>query len=79
VVCQIETEKPDVPGFSQILNTRYFGATWNSPFDRYHSEHRYSGFGKSHELHNANGFVITVESTSTGKRVAAAAAASAGR
>lgn len=64
---------------AQILNTRYFGATWNSPFDLYHSEHHYNGFGKSYELHNANGFVITIESTSNGKRVGAAGAATTGK
>lgn len=53
----------------QVANTRYFGATWNGPFNLYYSDHRYNGFGKSYELHHANGFVVTVEDTSDGKRV----------
>jgi len=64
---------------SQISNTRYFGATWNSPFSLYHSDHHYNGFGKSYDLHHANGFVITVESTSDGKRVESKSGASKGR
>ena len=62
----------------QITNTRYFGATWNSPFSLYYSDHRYNGFGKSYELHHANGFVVTVEHTSDGKRVEMPSAAKAG-
>ena len=57
----------------QVANTRYFGATWNSAFDLYHSDHFYKGFGKSYAPKQANGFVITVEMTSDGKRLAAAA------
>lgn len=63
---------------AQITNTRYFGATWNGPFNLYHSDHRYNGFGKSYELHHANGFVITLESTSDGKRMEAATSTGAG-
>ncbi|HKW97221.1 MAG TPA: DUF1326 domain-containing protein [Bryobacteraceae bacterium] len=59
-----DAEKP-----AQISNVRYFGATWNSPFALYHSDHFYKGFGKSYQLHHANGFTITVESSSDGKRV----------
>jgi hypothetical protein len=54
---------------AQIFNTRYFAATWNSPFNLYHSEHSYKGGGKSYALKNANGFVITIEATSDGQRV----------
>ena len=54
---------------SQVQNVRYFAATWNGPFDLYHSEHFYKGFGKDYSLKKANGFVITVEMTSDGKRV----------
>jgi len=54
---------------AQIFNTRYFAATWNSPFNLYHSEHYYKGGGKSYSLKNANGFVITIEATSDGQRV----------
>ena len=64
---------PDKP--SQINNVKYFGATWNSPFTLYHSEHYYKGFGKSYELKRANGFTITVEQTSDGKRIPPAAPA----
>jgi hypothetical protein len=53
----------------QVQNTRYFAATWNSPFNLYYSDHKYDGFGKSYELHHANGFVVTVEHTSDGKRM----------
>jgi Protein of unknown function (DUF1326) len=63
----------------QVANTRYFGATWNSPFSLYYSDHRYKGFGKSYELHHANGFVVTVEHTSDGKRVEMADAAKMGK
>lgn len=59
-----DPEKP-----SLINNVRYFAATWNSPFTLYHSEHYYKGFGKSYELKRANGFTITVEQTSDGKRI----------
>ena len=58
---------PDKP--AQISNVRYFAATWNSPFALYHSDHYFKGFGKSYELHHANGFTITVEASSDGKRV----------
>jgi len=56
---------------AQVFNTRYFAASWNSPFDLYHSEHFYkgSGQGQNYSLKNANGFVITIEATSDGKRV----------
>jgi hypothetical protein len=54
---------------AQISNVRYFAATWNSPFALYHSDHYFKGHGKSYELHHANGFTITVESSSDGKRV----------
>ena len=54
-----------------IQNVRYFAATWNSPFSLYHSDHYYKGFGKNYQLHHANGFTITVEASSDGKRVAA--------
>jgi hypothetical protein len=56
---------------AQITGVRYFAATWNSPFSLYHSDHYFKGHGKSYELHHANGFTITVESSSDGKRVAA--------
>jgi hypothetical protein len=52
-----------------IANLRYFGATWNSPFTLYYSDHYFKGHGKSYQLHHANGFTITVESSSDGKRV----------
>ncbi len=55
---------------SQVGNIRYFGASWNSPFDLYHSDHYYKGFGKSYDLKEANGFMVTVEMTSDGKRIA---------
>lgn len=54
---------------AQIQNVRYFAATWNSPFNLYHSDHYYKGFGKSYSLKHANGFTITVEASSDGKRV----------
>ena len=63
----------------QIANTRYFAATWNSPFSLYYSDHKYNGFGKSYELHHANGFVITLEHTSDGKRMETAGAGKAGQ
>ena len=59
---------------AQVRNVRYFGATWNSPFNLYHSEHHYKGFGKEYSLKKANGFTITVEMTSDGKRVVKPAA-----
>lgn len=58
---------------AQVQNTKYFGATWNGPFDLYHSDHYYKGFGKSYAPKQANGFLITVEVTSDGKRMPAAA------
>jgi hypothetical protein len=57
----------------QATNTKYFGATWNSAFDLYHSDHSYKGFGKAYAPKQANGFIVTVEMTSDGKRVASAA------
>jgi len=54
---------------TELNNVRYFAATWNSPFALYHSDHYYKGFGKSYELHHANGFTITVEASSDGTRV----------
>ena len=54
---------------AQINNVKYFASTWNSPFNLYHSDRYYKGFGKSYELKKANGFTITVEMTSDGKRV----------
>jgi len=54
---------------AQVQNIRYFGATWNSPFTLYHSDHFYKGFGASYDLKQANGFVVTVEHTSDGQRV----------
>ena len=57
---------------SQVQNVRYFAATWNSPFALYHSTHFYKGFGKDYFLKGANGFVITLEMTSDGKRVTTA-------
>ncbi|MGH9658033.1 MAG: DUF1326 domain-containing protein [Bryobacteraceae bacterium] len=56
-----------------LNNVRYFGAVWNSPFTMYHSEHYYKGFGKSYSLKKANGFTISVEHTSDGKRMPAPA------
>lgn len=53
----------------RVDNTKYFAATWNSPFNLYHSDHYYKGFGKDYSLKHANGFIITVEHTSDGKRV----------
>jgi hypothetical protein len=59
---------PDRP--LQINNLTYRkGAAWNSPFDLYFSDHYYKGFGKSWELKEANGYMITVEVTSDGKRI----------
>jgi hypothetical protein len=60
----VDTGKP-----AQVFNVRYFAANWNSPFDLYHSEHFYNGGGKSYSLKKANGFVITIEATSDGRRV----------
>ena len=57
---------------AQLTNVRYFAATWNSPFSLYHSDHYYKGFGKAYELQHANGFTITVEASSDGKRMTAA-------
>jgi len=54
---------------AQVNNVKYFAATWNGPFALYHSDHYFKGFGKSYNLKEANGFVITVEHTSDGKRV----------
>ena len=54
---------------TSIANLKYFGATWNSAFDLYFSDHYFKGHGKSYSLKQANGFTITVESTSDGKRV----------
>ncbi|MBI3664937.1 MAG: DUF1326 domain-containing protein [Acidobacteria bacterium] len=59
---------------AQVTNTKYFAATWNSPFNLYYSDHYYKGFSKDYQLHHANGFVITVEMTSDGKRVTSSAA-----
>ncbi len=56
---------------SELHNVKYFGATWNGPFNLYFSDHFYKGFGKSYDLKRANGFTITVEMTSDGKRAAA--------
>src|SRR5258706_1633198 len=56
---------------TSISNLRYFGASWNSPFDLYFSDHYYKGFGKNYKLNQANGFTITVEASSDGKRVVA--------
>ncbi len=57
-----DAEKP-----SQVTNVKYFGATWNSPFNLYYSDHRYDGFGKKYSLKHANGFTVVVEMTSDGK------------
>ncbi len=58
---------------SQISNLRYSrGADWNSPFDLYFSDHYYKGFGKSFELKEANGYMLTLEVSSDGKRIPAA-------
>jgi len=65
---------PDPKRAAQIHNVKYFAATWNGPFNLYHSDHYYKGFGKSYELKQANGFTITLEMTSDGKRMAAPAA-----
>ncbi|MGH9722958.1 MAG: DUF1326 domain-containing protein [Bryobacteraceae bacterium] len=54
---------------TSISNLKYFGSTWNSPFELYFSDHYYKGFGKSYQLKQANGFTITVEASSDGKRV----------
>ncbi len=63
---------------AQVQNVKYFAATWNSPFNLYHSDHYYKGFGKDYTLKHANGFVITVEHTSDGKRVETKSAAKKG-
>ncbi len=63
----------------QVGNTRYFGATWNSPFILYYSDNKYDGFGKSYESHHASGFLFTWEETSDGKRMKAASAGKAGK
>ena len=55
---------------TSISNLKYLGATWNSPFDLYFSDHYFKGFGKNYTLKQANGFTITVEASSDGKRVA---------
>ncbi len=60
---------PDGEKPAQIQNVKYFAATWNSPFNLYHSEHSYKGFGKSYALKKANGFTIIVEASSDGQRV----------
>ena len=54
---------------AQIHNVRYFAAAWNSPFNLYHSDHYYKGFGKSYQPSKANGFTIIVEASSDGKRI----------
>lgn len=59
---------------AQVSNTRYMAATWNSPFNLYYSDHHYKGFGKDYSPKHANGFTITVEMTSDGKRVVSPAA-----
>ena len=58
----------------EVTNTKYFAATWNGPFKLYHSDHSYKGFGKEYQLKHANGFIITVEHTSDGKRVTSSTA-----
>ncbi len=63
-------EGPDSKMPTSISNLKYFGATWNSPFDLYFSDHYFKGFGKNYTLKQANGFTITVEASSDGKRVA---------
>ena len=63
--------EPDKP--TQIANLKYFGATWNSPFALYYSDHYYRGFGKSYDLKGTNGFTVKVEASSDGKRVTKAA------
>jgi hypothetical protein len=60
---------PNADKPAQLSNVKYFAASWNSPFDLYYSEHYYKGFGKNYKLNHANGFTITVEATSDGKRV----------
>jgi hypothetical protein len=54
---------------TSISNLRYFGATWNSPFELYFSDHYFKGFGQEYTLKQANGFTIVVEQSSDGKRV----------
>jgi len=65
---RFEGTDPKMP--TSISNLKYFGATWNSPFDLYFSDHYFKGFGKNYTLKQANGFTITVEASSDGKRVA---------
>src|SRR5712692_2882549 len=38
----------------RIENTKYFAATWNGPFNLYHSDHYYKGKGKNFSLKHAN-------------------------
>jgi len=61
---------PNAEQPSQLHNVRYFAATWNSPFDLYHSDHFFKSGDKEYSPKHANGFVITVEHTSDGKRIA---------
>ena len=63
----------------QVANTRYFGATWNSPFNLYYSGHKYNGFGKSFEVHHGNGFEFIWEETWDGKRMETTSARKAGK
>jgi len=65
---------PNAEQPSQLHNVRYFAATWNGPFDLYHSDHFYKSGNKAYSPKKANGFVITIESTSDGKRMASTAA-----
>jgi len=65
---------PDPGKPTEIGNLRYFGATWNSPFALYYSDHYFRGFGKSYELKGTNGFTLKVEASSDGKRVTRKAA-----
>ena len=46
---------------SQLHNVRYFAATWNGPFDLYHSDHFFKSGDRAYSPKKANGFVITVE------------------
>lgn len=57
------------PGKPAQVTARYFASTWNSPFTLYHSDHFYKGFGQAYSPKHANGFTVTVEATSDGKRV----------
>ncbi len=70
---------PDPNQPPQVTNTRYFGATWNSPFSLYYSDHKYNGFGKSFQVHHGNGFEFVWEETSDGKRMATASAGKGGK